>query len=196
MTSEAYLFTVLPPKVLGEASSGGLWSRLPIPPALAPPPREGHAAAVLGGRLYVFSGRGHPDVTRDGGPYLQDMWVLEGGQHWGARRVSTHVGSVVAPAGSSSTGVGARDLSCGLAAGGAAIAPLPPACGIPETPSALPSVLPLLLASDSGHTGDGAAHATSTTTAASTATATATATATTAAVVVADVAGVEKWSSL
>lgn len=110
------------------------WSQLPIPRALAPPPREGHVAATLGDRLYVVSGRGHPDTTRDGGPFLSDMWVLETGAQAEASRSTLHAGPTTIPVSHhSNTGTSlGRDLSCGFLSQGTLNASLVSTCGIPE----------------------------------------------------------------
>jgi len=56
------------------------WSWSPLIMTDTPPGRERHAAAAINDRLYIFGGRSHPDSTRDGGPYLPDMWVLDVGE--------------------------------------------------------------------------------------------------------------------
>lgn len=44
-----------------------------------PPARERHVAGVINGRLLVFGGRGDPDPSGNGGPYLNDIWELDPG---------------------------------------------------------------------------------------------------------------------
>ncbi len=48
-------------------------------PSGLPPPRERHITAVVNDRLVVFGGRGDPDSSGDGGPYLNDVWELDPG---------------------------------------------------------------------------------------------------------------------
>jgi hypothetical protein len=70
------------------------WRLLPVQPAQRtlvdpasdskfrglPFPRERHIAASIGGRLYVWGGRHHPDWRGDGGPFLGDLWRLSLGR--------------------------------------------------------------------------------------------------------------------
>ncbi len=48
-------------------------------PSGLPAPRERHITAVVNDRLIVFGGRGDPDSSGDGGPYLNDVWELDPG---------------------------------------------------------------------------------------------------------------------
>jgi hypothetical protein len=130
VTSETWTLTPLPPAPAPAPAApapAALWERLPIAPDAAPPAREGHIAAALGGRVYVLGGRGHPDVTRDGGPYHSDFWVLETGAERAAW--SAHAGGVTCGDG----GGGDRDASCdALNASGVGPARPGAACGVPE----------------------------------------------------------------
>ncbi len=46
-------------------------------------------AGVINGRLLVFGGRGDPDGTGNGGPYLNDIWELDPGAERYVRLTST-----------------------------------------------------------------------------------------------------------
>jgi subtilisin-like proprotein convertase family protein len=124
------------------------WYRLPVPAALAPPPRERHSAAAIDGRIYVVGGRSHPDVMRDGGPFLEDMWVLEMGESLESRRLSVHEGATTAPVSANgraggydyvrmaeAPASGRWNLSCRAAGAGAGAGAGAAACGLPELTS-------------------------------------------------------------
>lgn len=115
------------------------WYLLPTSPDSAlPPSRERHAAVAIGGKLYIFSGRSHPDTSRDGGPYLHDLWMLDVASDVKAR-VSVHAGSTVPMSIGMSGGKVMADLSCagmansgGNTTGAAQGNGTGAGCGIPE----------------------------------------------------------------
>ncbi|RYG43617.1 hypothetical protein EON68_00115, partial [archaeon] len=97
---------------------------LPIPDALAPPPRERHVAAAMSGRMFVFGGRGHPDLARDGGPFMNDLWVLDVAARSVHGQTHLYVGNVTGVSGSMSAGARIIDAACS--------ATLNDTCGVPD----------------------------------------------------------------
>ena len=119
------------------------WAWSPLITTYSPPGRERHAAAAINDRLYIFSGRSHPDGTRDGGPYLPDMWVFDVGESSldrgrGPRMVVIQATTTI-PLSLNSNNVQGdanvenRDLSCDRVL-------LSKTCGIPELVSPVLSI--------------------------------------------------------